>query len=92
MWNLKCGCNPISEPFEFELKDIKPNYIKSDAELPNRTDYTQCLKEKIIQDYLNILNQLECGIKPDLEMLLEEISLIDMKNIDFNVTKEIYLR
>ena len=92
MWNMRCGCNPIlPEPFEFEIENNIRKYFDSDIKLPNRTDYTQCLKEKIIQDYLKIINQLECVIKPDLEILLEEISLVDMKNdINFNVAKEIY--
>lgn len=36
------------------------------------------LKLKIIQDFLNIVNKLECGTQPDLEFLLQEISLVDI--------------
>jgi len=36
------------------------------------------LKEKIIYEYLDIINKLECGIQEDLEFLLEEISLVDI--------------
>ena len=34
------------------------------------------LKCKIVEDYKHILAQLECGIQPDLEFILEEISLV----------------
>lgn len=36
------------------------------------------LKNKVICEYGGIIQQLECGIQPDLEFLLEEISLIEM--------------
>jgi hypothetical protein len=38
------------------------------------------LKEKIIFDYFKIIDNLECGIRTDLEFLLEEISLIQNIN------------
>jgi hypothetical protein len=36
------------------------------------------LKNKIICEYLGIIDKLECGIQLDLEFLLEEISLVDI--------------
>ena len=41
-------------------------------------DEIECLKKKVICEYNEILRQLECGIQPDIENLLEEISLIDI--------------
>lgn len=93
MWKMNCGCNPISqEPFEFNITEVKGYIFNSKVKLPNTTDHSDCLKERIIQDYFSIISQLECGIKPDIETLLEEISLIDMKNnFNFNnIEKRIY--
>lgn len=84
MWRMNCGCNPISaDPFEFNIVEVKGYVFDSKVILPNAIGHDDCLREKIVQDYFNIISQLECGIKPDIETLLEEISLIDMKN-NFN--------
>ena len=75
-----CCCdNKIHEQIEFPIEED----INQDLEL-----YSDCfnisnlddLKLKIIQDFLNIVNKLECGIQPDLEFLLQEISIIYIKN------------
>lgn len=69
----RCGCNPVPEQFEFEIPNI--NIIPIDPIIPEVSNIGE-LKKKIICEYLGILNNLECGIKPNLEFLLEEISLI----------------
>lgn len=72
---IQC-CNPKQESFEFPIKDknVKsPIYIQD--YFPKIKDVC-ALKCKIIEDYKHILAQLECGIQPDLEFILEEISLV----------------
>lgn len=69
----RCNCNPVPEKFEFEIP-IQPVVITI---LPRKEQDLTKLKQKIICDYYDILNKLECGIQPDLQILLEEISLID---------------
>lgn len=92
MWKINCGCNPpMRGPIDFNIIDPPSFYIDSVTLLPRGTDRDDCLKEKIIQEYLDIINKLECGIQPDIENILEEISLIDMKNNwNFSVAKEIF--
>ena len=74
-----CGCNQISEPFEFSIEDcnLGSNKIKLQELFPVVNDINE-LKNKIIQEYLEIIDKLECGIQLDLEFLLEEISLVDI--------------
>lgn len=73
----RCGCKPVLEPFEFELGDIKLTIPKKFPELfpvePNID------KDKLICEYEEIINKLECGYKPDLESLLQELSWIYIK-------------
>ena len=69
----RCGCNPIQEKFEFEIPDI--NRIPIEPIIPNVSNIGD-LKKKIICEYLGIINELNCGIQPNLEFLLEEISLV----------------
>ena len=89
---MNCGCGEVTnERFEFNIIDKPINSMVIDFELPNKTDRTECLREKIIQDYYKIIDNLECGIQPDLENILEEISLIDIKiNGNFGVAKKVY--
>lgn len=71
----RCGCNPKPEPYEFPIIDIQQDNIL----LPqNQVDYDNIcqLKQKTISEFLDIIDQLECGKQPSLEFLLEEISLI----------------
>lgn len=74
----RCGCKTIvQEPFEFPITDNSSNsldiYIEDYyPDINNLCD----LKQKIICDFRAIINKLECGIQPDLEFLLQEISLV----------------
>lgn len=91
MWDVKCGCNPVNEPFEFKICDA--TYINpSRIELPYGNDSDLCaLRNKILSDYCDILNKLECGIQLDLELILEKISIMEMNNnCSFNSLKQIY--
>lgn len=91
MWRLNCGCGDVPEPLEFKIYDKPIVVSKIDFILPNTTDKNDCLKEKIIQDYFDIINNLECGIQPELENILEEISLIEMNsNWNFAVSKKVF--
>ena len=75
-----CKCNPLPEKFEFIIQD-SGNYSNNTIEISQEdSNYynTDQLKEKTICDFLHILDQLECGIQPDLEIILEEISLINI--------------
>ena len=75
----RCGCNPIQEPFEFPINKAQtgsyPGYLQELFPIVNNIDE---LKNKIICEYLGIIDKLECGIQLDLEFLLEEISLVDI--------------
>lgn len=91
MWKLNCGCGQVPEPIEFDIIGTPSVYTDNSVILPNKTDNTCCLIEKIIQEYFDIINKLECGIQPDLENLLQEISLIEINNNrNFGVAKQIY--
>lgn len=88
---MRCGCNQISNsPIEFPIDNVPINTILN-LTLPseNSCDYLK-LKQKIIKDYYCIIGKLECGHISDLEILLEEISLIDMKSGNFGITKKVY--
>ena len=77
---MRCHCNPTPSPFEFQISKspIKSKTLKGLPEL-FPIEHNLCeLKQKIIQEYLQIIDKLECGIQKDLEFLLEEISLIDI--------------
>lgn len=74
-------CNPIQEPFEFEISDN--SYINNVVDISFDGKCCCCsdnslyeLKQKVICEFQQIIDQLECGIQPDLELLLQEISLI----------------
>ena len=71
---IKCNCIPNSEQFEFEIPEEK-NQISISFNVQDNSNIDK-LKRKIICEYLEIINKLKCGIQPDLEFLLEEISLI----------------
>ena len=77
---MRCRCNPVPVPFEFQISEspLRKKFLKGLPELfPIEHDLCE-LKQKIIQEYLQIIDKLECGIQEDLEFLLEEISLIDI--------------
>lgn len=71
----KCGCNPTPEPFEFPIQNSTSLNIPFEDDEIDLEGMCE-LKQKIICDFQNILKQLECGIQPDLEFLLEEISAV----------------
>lgn len=76
---MSCGCNPIPVPYEFPINSSISSNVGSDVIFENigLNQGTICeLKQKIICDFQNILKKLECGIQPDLEFLLEEISVV----------------
>ena len=78
-----CGCNPVQEPFEFPIteENTSTNY-QEELDLSKLQEYfpevsSLCeLKEKIICEFNQIIDKLRCGIQPDLEFLLQEISMI----------------
>lgn len=76
----RCGCNPIQEPFEFKIIDnnLNDTLIGNLKELFPIANNIDELKDKIICEYIGIIDKLECGIQLDLEFLLEEISLVDI--------------
>lgn len=69
----RCGCNPNPTQFEFQIQNT--NDLIIEPIIPNISNLGE-LKRKIICEYLGIINKLKCGIQPDLEFLLEEISLV----------------
>ena len=72
-------CKPIIPFFEFEIsEDIFIPNSKDTLPIIPETDIS-FLKEKVICEYLAIITALERGQKPNLEFLLEEISLIDIE-------------
>lgn len=79
---MKC-CNPIIQIFEFEINDdIIVSNSKDYFPIAPQTDI-ELLKDKVICEYKKIISDLENGLKPDIEFLLEEISTIDIeKEID----------
>lgn len=85
MWKVSndCGCNNVStRPFEFQISEnslINHKQYPDLIQIPYEDRLCE-LKEKAICNYTDILDQLDCGIQPDLEFLLEEISLIDIES------------
>ena len=76
----QCCCKNEPEQIEFPIEDcFKNQEIYIDDYYPDVKNLCE-LKQKIILDFLNIVNKLECGIQPDLEFLLQEISLIYIYN------------
>lgn len=75
-----CRCSkPKQERIEFPIQDTTyginsyPNEDNDDILNPQEL----CeLKNKVICEFLDIIKKLNCGIQPDLEFLLQEISLI----------------
>lgn len=70
MDNCRCYI-PSNQYLEFEIED---NNRHLNIYLDNE-DSLKELKEKIICEFLFILQQLECGIQPDLEFLKQEQSI-----------------
>ena len=76
----KC-CRPIIPIFEFEINNdiFIPNVKDINLPIIPETDI-DLLKDKIICEYKLIISELEKGHKPNLEFLLEEISVVDLEN------------
>ena len=76
----RCGCNPIQEPFEYSLNPNlkRTNNYKFNELFPIQIDRDK-LKDKLICEFEEILDKLECGLHPDLEPLLEDLSWIYIK-------------
>ena len=75
-----CCCKNEPEQIEFPIDSCFKDWeIYIDDYYPNIKNLCE-LKQKIILDFLNIVNKLECGIQPDLEFLLQEISIVYIKN------------
>lgn len=75
----RCGCNPIPEPFEYPLQNLGIKVKGKFKELfPLEPDLDK-LKEKLICEFEEILNKLECGLHPDLEFFLQDLSWIYIK-------------
>ena len=76
-----CGCNkPREYQYEYE---ITSSTIVNEKECCFGITYesTRKLKDKVICDFLDILNQLECGIKPNLDEINLNIMRIESINI-----------
>ena len=76
----RCGCNPTPEPFEYTIKQKTGKIRNGDFRqlFPIEIDVDE-LKEKLICEFEEILDKLECGLHPDLEFLLEDLSWIYIK-------------
>lgn len=77
MWKINnCGCKDFSpKPIEFPIIDTEDEKTYIKFYYPDVNDLCE-LKQKTINNFLDIFKKLECGIQPDLEFLLEEISVI----------------
>ena len=76
----KC-CKPIIPIFEYNISDDIFIPSVKDIKIPiTRETDIDLLKDKIICEYKLIISELEKGHKPDLEFLLEEISVVDLEN------------
>ena len=88
-----CGrsrcCPPIISPIEYEKDNnlIIPEHDNIHIPIVPETDI-DLLKDKVICEYLRIISDLERGQYSNLEILLEEISLIDIE-LD---NKEFYIQ
>lgn len=69
----RCGCNPKPTQFEFPIED-KEEFLQC-CSCHEEKDFCE-LKNKIICEFFDIINKLECGIQPDLEPILEDISIV----------------
>lgn len=72
-------CIPINSDFEFPI-DNNILTINDKLRINLNEDYTDIekLKEKIICDFQKILTELNKGKNPDINTLLEEISVVEL--------------
>ena len=87
---IRCGCNPVQEPYEFPIENVSTIYntaldINCGNNCKNRKQDLYKLKQKIIQDFLDIINKLECGIQPDLEDLKEGLTIVYIKENEVDI-------
>ena len=73
MWKLNC---PPDKEEESILQEDKNNFPRNNLKI--YVSNVAQLKEKVIQDFIYIINKLECGIKLNLSRLLENISIISL--------------
>lgn len=75
-----CGCTLYKQYIEEQIQ----GRIQSDPEIVLRRPTTPIcdLKRKVISDVYRLLKQLECGVQPDLELILQEISLIEINTYE----------
>lgn len=74
-----CGCFSLP-PYREELIKSVSRSSTGNVILKRPTTDLLDVKRKIISDTLGVLKQLECGIQPDLEIILEGISLIEIQD------------
>lgn len=87
----RCGCNPIPEPFEYRLQNPPVNIKRKFGELFPIEPNIEELKDKLICEFEDILNKLECGIPiEDLEFLLQDLSWIYIKEKIFEDMDSLY--
>lgn len=86
MWTLNCGCNdPTHHYIEFHIRGHIDKTSSPSIQLPREDSRIDELKDKIICEYLNIIDKLECGIQEDLRTLLEEISVLEINEESFGI-------
>ena len=74
-----CGCWKPTPYEEYELpKVVYPILPKLELPLSEEEPCLGELKDKIINEYKDILDSLECGIQPPLEFLLDEITFVEV--------------
>lgn len=73
---MSCGCIQLQEKYEFPIIEEINNITNVINVTEGCPDGLCELKQKIICEFLDIINKLQCGIQPDLELLLEEISIV----------------
>ena len=80
---MNCGCrSPIIFVQEYEISEgilTTPSDINIEVQMIPQTDIN-LLKEKIICEYQRILTQLERGNSPDLQFILNEISVVELES------------
>lgn len=87
MWTLNCGCNdPTHHYIEFHIHGHIDKTSSPSIQLPKEDSHIDELKDKIICEYINIIDKLECGIQEDLRNLMEEISLLEINEESFGIT------
>lgn len=80
---MSCGCKKYLNLYiESEITNHSFKRQQSQILFPTLETNFDDLKCQVINEYLDILQALECGDHPDLKILLEEISLIEVDKYD----------